>query len=326
VRPLLCNVEGPYFFHMERKEYQRKANGKFMITGEYIVLRGAEALAVPLRFGQSVLLVPNDGEAVYWEGFEPKGKWFETAFHAETLKVLMGEDAAKSDRLVNIVTEIRKQNPDFLKNGWWVRTDLDFNPAFGMGSSSTLLSLLCDAAGTDAFPVLENTFGGSGYDLACAFAHQPIVYSIVGQKPKTESVSLSKNITDHILFVYSGNKMVSSGEVKKFSSLKIEDSVTESFTGLTRAAIAANDFETFADVMQAHERKMGEILEQPILQTRFTDFNGQLKSMGAWGGDFFMAVTDDLEKGKKYFEDKGFSPVYTYDEVVFRQPFFNPIN
>jgi hypothetical protein len=187
-----------------------------------------------------------------------------------------------------------------------------------MGSSSTLLSLLCDAAGVDAFPVLKNTFGGSGYDLACAFAQQPIVYSLTNNQPLTKTVTLSKNITDHILFVYSGNKMVSSGEVKKFSSLKIEDAVIESFSELTRAAIVANDYQTFADVMQAHERKMGEILEQSILQTRFADFDGQLKSMGAWGGDFFMAITKDVEKGKKYFETKGFSPVYPYGEVVFK--------
>lgn len=299
-----------------RKEYQRKANGKFLITGEYVVLRGAEALALPLRFGQSALLVPNDGEAVYWEGFEPGGKWFETAFHAHTLQVLSGADAEKSERLVRIITEIRKQSPDFLREGWWVRTDLDFNPAFGMGSSSTLLALLCDAAGAEAFPVLKNTFGGSGYDLACAFAQTPIVYTLEGDTAKVGETKLDPSVAEHILFVYSGNKMVSSGEVKKFSGLSIPDSTIHSFTDLTRASIQAHDHKTFAEAMRAHEHKMGELLEQPVLQNRFADFGGTVKSMGAWGGDFFMAVADDVEEARSYFAQKGFAPVYAYREAV----------
>lgn len=298
------------------KEYQRKANGKFMITGEYVVLRGAEALAVPLRLGQQALLVPNGGAAIYWESFAPGGKWFETALHAETLEVLAGADAEKSARLVRILGEIRRQVPGFLREGWWVRTDLDFDPAFGMGSSSTLLALLCDAAGADAFPVLKNTFGGSGYDLACAFAGTPVRYTLRGDTALAVETSLRPEVTAHILFVYSGNKMVSSGEVRKFSTLPVPDSVIRDFSDLTQAAVKAADHRTFAETMQAHERRMGELLGQPPLGGRFAGFEGTLKSMGAWGGDFFMAVADDVPAARAYFESKGFGPVYAYSEIV----------
>lgn len=301
---------------MDRKEYSRKANGKFLVTGEYMVLRGAEALALPLRQGQRILMVPNEGEAIYWEGFAPDGKWFETALHTDTLDVLAGADAEKSGRLVNILREIRKQVPDFLRGGWWVRTDLDFNPAFGMGSSSTLLALLCDAAGADAFPVLKNTFGGSGYDLACAFVQTPIRYTLTGNSAHTEPVSLAPDVANHILFVYSGNKMVSSGEVKKFSALTIPTETVEIFTAFTREALAATDHRRFAQTMRAHEEQLGQLLEQPVLQTRFADFDGTVKSMGAWGGDFFMAIADDVEAAKAYFEANDYGPVYRYSEIV----------
>jgi hypothetical protein len=32
------------------------SNGKFLLTGEYLVLDGAEALALPTRFGQNLLV------------------------------------------------------------------------------------------------------------------------------------------------------------------------------------------------------------------------------------------------------------------------------
>lgn len=299
-----------------QKEYGRKANGKFLITGEYVVLRGAEALALPLRMGQRILMVPNPSEAVYWEGFAPGGKWLETAFHADSLEILAGADAEKSERLVNIIREIRKQAPDFLKGGTWVRTDLDFEPTFGMGSSSTLLALLCDAAGADAYPVLKHTFGGSGYDLACAFAEKPLLYTLRNDVAESRTVSFPAAIAKHVLFVYSGNKMVSSGEVKKFSSLSIPDAVIESFSALSHALLRTEDVPEFADIVTEHEQKMGELLGREPIQTRFPDFPGTLKSMGAWGGDFFMALCPDPAEARRYFAAKGFDPVFGYDEIV----------
>jgi mevalonate kinase len=298
-------------------EYQRKAHGKFLLTGEYLVLKGAEALALPLSLGQRMLAVPHEGNVIYWEGFAPEGKWFETALHADTLKVLTGIDSGQSERLAEVMREIRKQNPEFWRQGGrWVRTDLEFDPAFGMGSSSTFLSLLCDAAGVDPFPVLQATFGGSGYDLACAFAHGPLLYTLEKNEPSTRTVTLSPAITRHLLFVYSGNKMISSGEVKKFGSIPVPDALIQRVTEITRAAAASENLQEFADLMREHEQLLGEMLTLPTLQTRFPDLEGTVKSMGAWGGDFFLAVAEDTEKAAEYFRGKGFRPVYSYRDIA----------
>ena len=298
-------------------EYSRKAHGKFLLTGEYLVLKGAEALAVPLSLGQSMLAVPNDGDSIYWESFAPGGKWMEAALHAPSLQRLAGGDIAKAERLADVIREIRKQNPDFwTRGGRWVRSDLDFDPAFGMGSSSTFLALLCDAAGVDPFPVLQATFGGSGYDLACAFAQGPIIYTLKDHKPTVKPVSLSINVTKHLLFVYSGNKMVSSGEVKKFGTIFVDEALIQRMTEITRNAASADNLKDFAGLMMEHEQMLGEILEQPTLRSRFPDFEGAVKSMGAWGGDFFLAMAEDTEQAADYFRNKGFNPVYTYEEIV----------
>lgn len=288
-----------------------------MLTGEYMVLRGAETLALPLRLGQKLLIVPYDGEAIYWESFEPAGKWFETALHNQSLAVLAGTDESKSNRLREILQHIRKQNPGFLADGgYWVRTDLDFNPQFGMGSSSTLLAALCEAAGVNPYPVLRETFGGSGYDLACALASGPLVFSMQNGSPLVRPVTLSSQVTPHILFVYSGNKMVSSGEVRKFSAIPVEQTLVQRFTEITREAVQCQNYADFAALMREHEDRLGMLLERPVLQQRFPDFEGTLKSMGAWGGDFFMAVCKDTDEAISYFENKGFPTVFRYDEIV----------
>jgi len=288
-----------------------------MLTGEYMVLRGAETLALPLRLGQKLLIVPYDGEAIYWESFEPAGKWFETALHNQSLAVLAGTDESKSNRLREILQHIRKQNPGFLADGgYWVRTDLDFNPQFGMGSSSTLLAALCEAAGVNPYPVLRETFGGSGYDLACALASGPLVFSMQNGSPFVRPVALSSQVTPHILFVYSGNKMVSSGEVRKFSAIPVEQTLVQRFTEITREAVQCQNYADFAALMREHEDCLGMLLERPVLQQRFPDFEGTLKSMGAWGGDFFMAICKNTDEAISYFENKGFPTVFRYDEIV----------
>jgi len=288
-----------------------------MLTGEYMVLRGAETLALPLRLGQKLLIVPYDGEAIYWESFEPAGKWFETALHNQSLAVLAGTDESKSNRLREILQHIRKQNPGFLADGgYWVRTDLDFNPQFGMGSSSTLLAALCEAAGVNPYPVLRETFGGSGYDLACALASGPLVFSMQNGSPLVRPVTLSSQVTPHILFIYSGNKMVSSGEVRKFSAIPVEQTLVQRFTEITREAVQCQNYADFAALMREHEDLLGMLLERPVLQQRFPDFEGTLKSMGAWGGDFFMAICKNTDEAISYFENKGFPTVFRYDEIV----------
>ena len=48
-----------------------KSNGKFLLTGEYLVLKGATALALPLKKGQSLdveTLDSNEG-LIHWDAF-----------------------------------------------------------------------------------------------------------------------------------------------------------------------------------------------------------------------------------------------------------------
>ena len=46
----------------------------------------------------------------------------------------------------------------------------------------------------------------------------------------------------------------------------------------------------------------------------FSDFDGTIKSLGAWGGDFVMIVSNS--NPKKYFESKGFTTLLHYHEMI----------
>jgi hypothetical protein len=54
------------------------ANAKLMITGEYLVLRGAHSLSVPLKFGQTLQLTEHPGiPAIGWTTYVKEHHWFD---------------------------------------------------------------------------------------------------------------------------------------------------------------------------------------------------------------------------------------------------------
>ena len=45
----------------------------------------------------------------------------------------------------------------------------------------------------------------------------------------------------------------------------------------------------------------------------FKDYSGEIKSLGAWGGDFILAAGPI--NSKNYFYDKGYKIVFSYKEI-----------
>jgi hypothetical protein len=62
---------------------------------------------------------------------------------------------------------------------------------------------------------------------------------------------------------------------------------------------------------------MSSCLGQKSIKKYFSDFEGEAKSLGAWGGDFFMVATEwEYEKVKNYFENKGYNIIFKYKDIV----------
>ena len=62
------------------------SNGKLLLTGEYVVLDGAKALAIPTRYGQSLEVIPSEKNGIHWKSLDPQGTvWFSSHFSLEKL-------------------------------------------------------------------------------------------------------------------------------------------------------------------------------------------------------------------------------------------------
>ena len=62
------------------------SNGKLLITGEYLVLNGAKALALPTKFGQSLEVSSIEEKKIIWTSLDfDKSIWFETELTFEDI-------------------------------------------------------------------------------------------------------------------------------------------------------------------------------------------------------------------------------------------------
>ncbi len=300
------------------------ANGKLMLTGEYLVLQGAKALALPLKLGQSLEVKTIDIQEgmIHWDAYTNRGFWFAAIFSKFGFTVHASDDMEKADNLCKIFQEIKSLNPNILqdKNDYFFTTRLEFDSQWGLGSSSTLISLLSQWANVNPYKLLNRTMGGSGYDIACATASKPITYQLINSEPVVEGINFKPAFSEKLYFVYQGHKQSSGKEVKSFKErVKTTDFSKEiaEISEITEKLTKIVSFDEFCSLLTRHEAIMSRVLEQPPIKAKYLDFQGVIKSLGAWGGDFFLAATELPEKEvREYFGKKGLDVVVKYDDIV----------
>ena len=297
------------------------SNGKLLITGEYLVLDGAKAFALPTKFGQNLIVENGSNKEILWKSYNVDEKiWFEdTISFNEIINNIKEDIETVKTTLINILHEAYLLNPVFIDNanGYKIRTHLTFPKNWGLGTSSTLLNNIAQWAKIDAFTLLKNSFGGSGYDIACAQNDTPILYYLENNLPVVETVSFNPGFTKNIHFVYLNKKQSSKTAINAYYNNKNADSSKNISDNnkLTNSVLNASTLKEFALTVQKHEIHLSNILElQTIKEIAFPDFNGIVKSLGAWGGDFIMAISK--ENPKEYFISKGYETVLTYDEMI----------
>jgi mevalonate kinase len=298
------------------------SNGKFLITGEYLVLHGALALAVPLRFGQSLQVLPSATTGnISWKSYVENSRWFEAVYALPGFAVNSTNDEARAHYLAGLLRAAHHLNPQKLElsNGYEVMANINFNLNWGLGSSSTLIANIAGCFDIDPFDLHFAVSEGSGYDIACASANSPLLYQLINKQPLIERTPFKPKFSKNIYFVYLGKKQDSAKSIRNFSG-KTASAVKEIalISSLTKEIATTNSLDEFDRLIAEHEHIVSAVLGIPTLkQTLFRDFEGEMKSLGAWGGDFMMVTwRDDSDRLKQYLAQKGYNTVFGYNEIV----------
>ncbi len=294
------------------------SHGKLLITGEYLVLDGAKALAIPSKFGQSLKVETASSSSSNWLSYDDKKQvWVNTQFNLlDLVKTnIKGKDEIEN-RLFNILRAAYKLNPAVFTSNYNFTTHLEFPKNWGLGTSSTLIANIAKWADVDPYALLASTFGGSGYDLACANANSAVVFQLKKSMPKVEQGNIPKPIQPFIYFIYLDQKQNSREAIASYKDSKPKDihAYISEINSITETFQATSSLVQAQTLIKNHEKLISEVLNiKPIQERLFPDFDGCIKSLGGWGGDFIMALSS--YHPSTYFNKKGFKTVLSYEEM-----------
>ncbi|WP_047550891.1 GYDIA family GHMP kinase [Psychroserpens sp. Hel_I_66] len=295
--------------------------GKLLLTAEYVVLDGAKALAVPSNYGQSLQIEKGEIGKLKWTSFdELQNVWFESEFGLQNNEILKQDknDDPVSNRLLQILNTAKQLNSTFLADldGYTITTKLSFPKNWGLGTSSTLISNVASWAKINPYQLLEATFGGSGYDIACARALKSLTFQLKGNEQIINTVDFSPVFKDHIYFVHLNQKQNSRDGIKQYrlNTSDLSSTISE-INNITDCMIECESLIDFQKLMDQHELLISEVIKQkPVKKMLFSDFKGSIKSLGAWGGDFVMIASED--DPTTYFKSKGYHTILTFSKMV----------
>ena len=302
------------------------SNGKLLLTGEYLVMKGALALALPVKFGQSLQVMKLSSQDILeWDATGLEGTWFDAKFSLSDLSIISTSSDQKAKFLQDILQKACSLNPKALNSNksLKVTTNVNFDINWGLGTSSTLINNIALWFEVNAFVLHALVSNGSGYDIACASHETPILYQKTQstEAPNVKQVDLPEAFYGNTFFVYSGNKIHTEGHINKIrqrSNLIIDE--VDELTNLTNEIVKVSSIEQLIEHLANHEGLVGKYLGvNPIQTERFTDFKGIVKSLGAWGGDFMMVVTGlGQNYVRKYFEQFNLSKIISIEKMLIR--------
>lgn len=295
------------------------ANGKLLLTAEYFILDGAVGLALPTKFGQTLTVESTQEKGIFWKSIDNENNiWLEVKF-SEQLEIIEATNSALAKILQTILShcELKNQHAQ-------LTTRLNFPNNWGLGTSSTLISLLAQWQKINPYVLLEKTFGGSGYDIACATAKSAITYQRYfecSEKPCTiNEIVFQPSFKNHLYFLHLNKKQNSREGIQHYRDLLIDKkSCIEQLSTFTQKIINAIDFDEFCYFLEVHENIVARALNlTKAKELYFPDFPGTIKSLGAWGGDFVLVASDESENIiRHYFNSKGYPTLLSYKEMVF---------
>jgi mevalonate kinase len=298
-------------------------NAKLLLTAEYLVLNGAKALALPLRFGQRLAVEENNKGFISWQSIAHDGStWFSGKYALNDFNII---DISNPDMAIHpqrLMLAARKLNPDFCSStdGCNVISTLNYPLLWGLGSSSTLIAAIAGWAEIDPFRLHSEVSKGSGYDIACAISSGPIVYKLLENNPEFEPVKFLPSFADKIYFVYQGNKQDSAEGIQKYRNRNSNPdmSIVDAVSSLTQSMLKASELGEFEQIMREHEILISSLLGAPTIRQRmFNDLPGEVKSLGAWGGDFCMLTwRNDPALLSRYLKSKGLKTWFNYTDIV----------
>lgn len=296
-----------------------------MLAGEYAVMCGVEALALPVRAGQwqHVWEMPAKGVSkLVWQSKDADGSvWFECRVDTDIMHVSETTSETYSDTLLRLLFCIKEQKPElFLHKNIRIETECEFNRSFGLGSSSTLVCNLAKWSGVNAHLLQERAFGGSGYDVAVGNLGRPLVYWLENNESNWSSWQLHPDFTDDWYLAFPGEKQNSrdslAGVKAQLDKMSNDVALLQQMNACIQAIKSPRSLPMLEAMLEMWQALLSQRLDlpRPYETLGLSPVKGGLcKYLGAWGGDVLLINLTFLQANEIAFENM---EIFSWNDFV----------
>ena len=293
--------------------------GKLMLTSEYFAVDGALVLAVPTKPGQEFFYeeIQNGKSLIFWQAFHQNKLWLSVTIDYSDWRILETNLPNSAEFILKVLRNIQQLSTSRFRGNstYHLRTNLQFPPDFGLGSSSTLMTNLAEWATIDAFNLNDISLGGSGYDVAVAKEKSAVLYQNENGKRSVEKVDFSPMFKDELILIHLNQKQDTREGIHFYKSKPKSAELISEFSELTRKIFESKDLENFSHLMEIHERKVADFLQiKTVKEKYFEEAPVFVKSMGAWGGDFVLSR--QFPGYKAWFSERGFYRIFSWYDLI----------
>ena len=133
------------------------------------------------------------------------------------------------------------------------------------------------------------------------------------------TIDFKPDFKDQLYFVHLNSKKNSEESVVSYKKkMKANAGDVLEISLLSKFIAEAKHLIDFEKALVEHEKIISKVLGVDRIKKQFfSDFPGEIKSLGAWGGDFVMATSTGSESDlRNYFKSKGKSTILRYEDMV----------
>jgi len=145
------------------------------------------------------------------------------------------------------------------------------------------------------------------------------LYSLNDGRTSVTRVKFKPLFIRNLYLVYLGKKQNTEIEIIAFK--RRNDNFTSQvneISEITNQMVSAKNLNQFIELMLLHESVMEALLNRTsVMKLLFPDFQGAVKSLGAWGGDFVLAATPrDEQYVREYFKEKTLGVLFPFIDLA----------
>ncbi|NOT37846.1 MAG: GHMP kinase, partial [Saprospiraceae bacterium] len=131
-------------------------------------------------------------------------------------------------------------------------------------------------------------------------------------------VDFMPSFADNLFFVPLGKKADSKLAVKKIQNKIPDKNSIRKISEMSEKVLELKTLSAFENWIIEHEKLVSDyIQEERVKSSLFSDYWGEVKSLGAWHGDLVLVTSDrSKEETLKYFTTKGYSNLIPFKELI----------